>query len=103
MTPHRIASAVAVLALAAPVAGAVAAAPASATSATSAAAAGTYYSSCAKLTRVFPHGVSKSRKAALKQVRQGYAMPAYGKKARDTYARNSSRLDRDRDGTACER
>lgn len=102
MTPRRIASAVAVLALTAPVATTLAttlaAAPASASAGT-----GKYYSSCAKLTRVFPHGVSKSRAAAMKQVREGYGAPAYGKKARETYARNKSRLDRDGDGTACER
>lgn len=96
MTPRRIASAVAVLALAAPVATTLTAAPATA-------AAGKYYSSCAKLTRDFPHGVAKSRAAALKQVREGYGSPSYGKKARSVYARNKSRLDRDGDGTACER
>lgn len=101
MTPRRIASAVAVLALTAPVATVLASAPATA-SATSAAT-GKYYSSCAQLTRAFPHGVAKSRKAAMKQVREGYGAPAYGKKARETYARNKSRLDRDGDGTACER
>jgi hypothetical protein len=64
---------------------------------------GTYYSSCTKLTHRYSHGVAKSRKAALKQVRQGYGMPAYGTRAKNVYWKNYKRLDRDRDGTACER
>ena len=51
----------------------------------------------------FHHGVAKSRKAALRQVRAGYGMPAYGTLAQEVYARNYTRLDRDKDGTACER
>ena len=39
-------------------------------------AAQTSYSSCAKLQKDFKHGVSKSKAAAQKQVRQGYGMPA---------------------------
>ena len=62
-----------------------------------------YYSSCSKLTVKFHHGVSKSRKAALQQVNQGYGMPAYGTLAQKVYWKNHSRLDRDNDGTACER
>jgi ABC-type sugar transport system substrate-binding protein len=65
------------------------------------AAAQTYYSSCDKLHRDFKHGVARSAKAAHKQVRDGYGLPAYGKHARDVYARNHANLDRDKDGTAC--
>jgi len=62
-----------------------------------------YYSSCTKLTKVFPHGVAKSAAAAAKQVRAGNSRPAYGTKAKKVYWENRSRLDRDKDGTACER
>ena len=65
-------------------------------------AAQTSYSSCAKLQKDFKHGVSKSKAAAQKQVRQGYGMPAYGTHAKKVYWANESRLDRDKDGTACE-
>lgn len=61
------------------------------------------YSSCAKLTQDFKHGVAKSRKAANYQVNQGYGRPAYGERARAVYWENYRNLDRDRDGTACER
>jgi hypothetical protein len=66
-------------------------------------AAGRYYANCTALAKDFRHGVAKSRTAALKQVRQGYGMPAYGDRAKRVYWRNYTRLDRDRDGTACER
>ena len=95
MISRRIASAVAATALALPVV---------ALSAPQAdAAAGTYYSSCAKLTRVYPHGVAKSATAAAKQVRQGYGRPSTTARAKKVYWANYKRLDRDRDGTACER
>ena len=61
------------------------------------------YSSCSKLTVKFHDGVAKSRTAAARQVRQGYGVPAYGSLARKVYWQNYRRLDRDRDGTACER
>lgn len=61
------------------------------------------YSSCAKLTKDFPHGVSRSKKAANKQVAAGYGKPASGKKAKKVYKKNKANLDRDDDGTACER
>ena len=61
-----------------------------------------HYANCTALHKDFKHGVSKSRKAAKKQVRQGYGMPAYGKHARRVYWANYKSLDRDRDGTACE-
>jgi hypothetical protein len=60
------------------------------------------YRSCDALTRVWPHGVAKSQKAANKAVRDGYSRPAYGKRARAVYWENHGNLDRDNDGTACE-
>lgn len=60
------------------------------------------YSSCAKLHKDFKHGVSKSKKAAQKQVKQGYGMPAYSERAQKVYWANHTNLDRDHDGTACE-
>jgi hypothetical protein len=62
----------------------------------------TYYANCTVLHRDFKHGVAKGPKAAAKQVRDGYGRPAYGPHARDVYWTNRSRLDRDKDGTACE-
>lgn len=64
---------------------------------------GKYYSSCDKLTKDFKHGVARSKQAADKQVRNGYGRPSYTKKAKSVYKTNKSRLDRDNDGTACER
>jgi arylsulfatase A-like enzyme len=61
------------------------------------------YSSCAKLTKDFKHGVAKSKSAAAKQVRAGYGRPSSSKRARKVYWANYKNLDRDRDGTACER
>ena len=65
-------------------------------------AAGRYFSSCDSLNRVYPSGVARSKKAAKRQYRRGFERPAAGKRARAVYRENSSRLDRDRDGTACE-
>lgn len=64
--------------------------------------AATKFSSCAKLTQVFPNGVAKSKKAANRQVRAGNSRPAYGKRAKKVYWANHKSLDRDKDGTACE-
>ena len=61
------------------------------------------YDSCAKLTKDFPHGVARSNRAANKQVDQGYGKPARGNKAQNVYTKNKANLDRDKDGTACER
>jgi hypothetical protein len=69
---------------------------------TPAEAAAPYFSSCDKLTRVWPNGVAKGVVAANKAVRDGYSRPAYGPRARAVYWENHSRLDRDHDGTACE-
>ena len=65
--------------------------------------AATYFSSCTKLAHVWPHGVAKSAAAAQRQVNQGYGRPASGPRARAVYWENYRRLDRDGDGTACER
>jgi hypothetical protein len=93
----RITGAVVALALSVPVSVMALDAPAEAVGT------GAYYSSCKKLNARFPHGVAKSRVAALKQVRAGYGLPKYGTTARSVYSTNYKRLDRDRDGTACER
>jgi hypothetical protein len=63
---------------------------------------GRYFANCTALRHVWHHGVAKGPKAAAYQVRQGNPRPAYGPKARAVYWRNYTRLDRDRDGTACE-
>lgn len=68
----------------------------------SAEASGYSYSSCSALHRTFKHGVAKSYAAGTLQVRQGYGRPASGTTARKVYWANYKRLDRDRDGTACE-
>ena len=60
------------------------------------------YSSCAKLNKVYPHGVARSSKAADVQVANGYEAPTYNKLAQKVYAKNKANLDRDDDGTACQ-
>ena len=65
-------------------------------------AAGAYFSSCAYLHRAFPTGVAKSYAAAQYQVIHHHRMPSYSAHAQQTYWRNYTRLDRDRDGSACE-
>ena len=60
------------------------------------------YSSCDKLHKDFEHGVAKSKKAAKKEVADGYEMPAYSDRAKKVYWANHTNLDRDDDGTACE-
>lgn len=66
-------------------------------------AAGRSYRNCDALARDFRHGVAKSAAAAQKQVRDGYGRPATTKRAKAVYRTNYRSLDRDRDGTACER
>ena len=61
-----------------------------------------HYKNCTALNKDFKHGVAKSKKAAQKQVNQGYGRPAYGEHAKDVYWENHKNLDRDDDGTACE-
>lgn len=94
MIKRKTLAAVAVLSLASPAA--LLATAGSADAATS-------YRSCTALAKDFRHGVAKSAAAAQYQVRQGYGRPAYGPRARAVYATNAGRLDRDKDGTACER
>ncbi len=65
-------------------------------------AAAPYFSSCGKLTQKWPNGVAKGPVAAAKAVRDGYSRPAITTLAKQVYWGNYSRLDRDRDGTACE-
>lgn len=91
----KIIGSIAALGLAAPVGLAVTAGPAEAHS--------LHYANCTALTRTYHHGVAKSPKAARKQVRQGYHSPAYGPRARNVYWANYKSMDRDKDGTACER
>jgi hypothetical protein len=91
----RLVGSVAALTLAAPVSLAINVGSADAASLT--------YKNCTALTKVYHHGVAKSRAAALKQVKAGHHIPAYGSRARKVYWANYKSLDRDRDGTACER
>jgi len=58
------------------------------------------FASCAKLHKKFPYGVAKSRAAATRQYRAGSYRPAVRSAV---YRVNKKRLDRDRDGTTCER
>jgi hypothetical protein len=92
---RQIVGSLVALAVAAPVSIAISAGPADA--------AGLHYRNCTALTHRYHHGVAKSHKAALKQVRAGYQIPAYGTRARKVYWVNYKTMDRDRDGTACER
>lgn len=66
------------------------------------AAKGKYYASCDKLHKDYRNGVAKNKKAANRAVRDGYGRPSTTKKAKAAYWTNYTRLDRDRDGTACE-
>lgn len=91
----KLLGSVVALALSAPVGLAVTAGPAEAFT--------LHYANCTALTHTWHHGVAKSRKAARKQVRQGYHSPAYGPRARKVYWANYKSMDRDKDGTACER
>ena len=65
-------------------------------------AAAPYFRSCAALTAKWPNGVAKGPVAANKAVRDGYSRPATSPLAKRVYWANYTRLDRDRDGTACE-
>jgi hypothetical protein len=66
------------------------------------AAAAPYFRSCDALTAKWPNGVAKGPVAAAKAVRDGYSRPATTRLAQQVYWGNYTRLDRDRDGTACE-
>ncbi len=72
------------------------------TIATPAEAAAPYFSSCDALHKKWPHGVAKGPVAANMTVRDGYSRPATTALAKSVYWGNYTRLDRDRDGTACE-
>lgn len=61
------------------------------------------FSNCTSLARVYHHGVAKSAAAASYQVRQGYGRPATTARAKKVYWANYRSMDRDHDGTACER
>lgn len=65
--------------------------------------ASTTYSSCAKLTKVFKNGIAKNKAAADRAVRAGHPRPSSTAKATKIYLKNYKRLDRDRDGVACEK
>ena len=65
-------------------------------------AAAPYFRSCDALTAKWPNGVAKGPVAAASAVRQGYSRPATTKLAVQVYWGNYTRLDRDRDGVACE-
>jgi hypothetical protein len=95
MLKSKLVAAAALVSFAAPVGVVVTATTADATT--------LYYSSCTKLAARWSHGVAKSYSAAQYQVRQGYGRPAYSDLAKKVYWKNKSRLDRDNDGTACER
>lgn len=69
---------------------------------TPAEAAAPYFASCDALHKKWPNGVAKGPVAAAKAVRDGYNRPATIPLARAVYWENYRRLDRDRDGTACE-
>ncbi|WP_340539335.1 excalibur calcium-binding domain-containing protein [Nocardioides sp. GXZ039] len=96
----RLKTALAAMAvLAAPLTATVALTPASADAA---AAGGKYYANCDALHRDYRYGVANSARSAAAQVRAGYGRPSTSKTAKAVYQTNRSRLDRDKDGTACE-
>ena len=55
--------------------------------------------SCAALLKQFPSGVARDAKAAKQAVADGMRRPRVNK---TVYETNKARLDRDRDGVACE-
>ena len=67
--------------------------------ATPATAAGKKYGSCDKLLAVYPTGVARDAQAAQAAQAAGMIPPAVN---RAIYKANAGRLDRDRDGVACE-
>lgn len=60
------------------------------------------YRSCAQLLQVYPNGVAKGPVAARNAVEAGYLRPAITSRAIQVYKSHEGRLDRDRDGVACE-
>ena len=62
-------------------------------------AATTKFTSCDKMHKVYPYGISKSSKAQARAVREGmYKPPVKAQVYEDSY----KTLDRDKDGTMCE-
>lgn len=59
----------------------------------------TKYRSCDALLAKYPKGVARDAKAAGQAVAEGLQRPKVNK---SVYTANGSRLDRDRDGVACE-
>ena len=57
------------------------------------------FSSCAKLILKFPNGVARNAADAQVAVAHGYASPSVNA---GIYRVNGARLDRDRDGIACQ-
>lgn len=57
------------------------------------------YTNCTALNKVYPNGVAKTKKAAVKAVKNGAKRPAVSKKV---YLLNI-KSDRDRDLVACEK
>jgi hypothetical protein len=56
------------------------------------------YPNCAALLKAYPAGVAKDRRSAVAAVKDGQRRPA----VRPKVYRDNARLDRDKDGTACE-
>ena len=67
--------------------------------ATPAGAAAKKYSSCDKLLAVYPAGIARDAQAAAAAQAAGMIAPTVN---RALYKANAGRLDRDRDGVACE-
>ena len=62
-------------------------------------AATTKFTSCEKMHKVYPYGISKSSKAQARAVREGmFKPPVRAQVYEDSY----KTLDRDKDGTMCE-
>ena len=62
-------------------------------------AATTKFTSCDRMHKVYPYGISKSSKAQSRAVREGmYKPPVRAQVYEDSY----KSLDRDKDGTMCE-
>ena len=59
----------------------------------------TRYSNCAALLKDYPNGVANNKRSAARAVAVGKRRPAVRPKI---YRENASRLDRDRDGVACQ-
>lgn len=58
------------------------------------------YTKCDLLVQDYPFGIAKDVASANAVVAEGYGMPEINKKI---YDKNRKRLDRNKDGVACER